>query len=221
MPVSEPVALPGGDDSVPEEVAELVESIAGKKRVLRYTTRRKTEEPVMIHVFHTFDDEGVPVYAARLPASWRPIKLVNAATLENSLTEALEGEVLDPEDLDGDVAEWYETWAARGNPLDEVHVFVNSSDDGRYKDSFRFLRGDSEESIRMENGLPTPESDDKFVYHHLGTVREVLDGDFEADGFDLKQGGGRRVPSDLPYMVKGRPSKKVREAIEAEVNGDE
>ena len=213
------VVLPGSDDGVPEKVEQLVDEITNEDKILRFTTDGALSKEITVHVFHSFDNEQGPVYVSHVPEAIPRTVLSTRASLYNSLADANEGEILNPEEVEGDVASWHETMGDRENPLHEVHVFVKTTDDGRYKDSWDFYRGDSEEAIRVENGLPGPESDEKFVYHYLGTVAEVLDDDFEAEDFDLKQSGGRRLPIDLMYMVDGSLSERVTNAIESESGG--
>lgn len=57
-------------------------------------------------------------------------------------------------------------------------MFVKTTDDGRYKDEWKYYEGESEGEIREREGLPRSFSDEEFVYPCLGNfakLRETAD----------------------------------------------
>lgn len=218
------VQLPGHSDNVPKTVESLAERLTGSENILRYETTTQKGNEKTVYVANPFDEDGDPVYSVFIPGNLRSHQLTNRSSLINSLKKASVGELLEPEqlgNLESDVNEWYDRIFDLGNPLDGLHVFVATHDDGRKKDLLKFERGEGEQSIREDKGLQPPGSNVEKVYYYAGTVREVLNGEAQIDFQpDLKQTQWHHYPTSLRYMTEESPSKAVREQF-GEVNADE
>lgn len=216
--------LPGAEtNELHEDILNLIDDIhEDPEKVIRFTLPRSGDEEVTVYAAYAFDsvgttDEERSIYAVRVPGR-HFVRTVyrSRRALHDGMLDGLEAEVVSIQDIDGeDVREWCQRIDETEDPIEHVYVFVKSTDDGRYKDRWKYYKGDSEEEIREREGLPKPSSDEKWVYHCLGNIAELRE-HAEEYNFDIKKNWSGRFFTELGYMTGEDELKELREKASAD-----
>lgn len=213
--------LPGNEDAQNEEVMDLIHETHEDDKILSIEadgsiSKRQTVYATKLYDHHR-EDRGV--YLIYVPENMRRKQYGTKQALHNFMLDCYEAEVIDITEIDDDKMKSHiKEQTLKKNPFEEVHVFVKHTDDGRYKDEYRYERGPSEKNIRENEDLPEPGTEDeKYVYFHLGTVEEVVSNAEELGEqyeFDFKKTGGRWTPTDLLVLEEDNEIKEAMKTIE-------
>ncbi|MCY4730499.1 hypothetical protein KY092_08000 [Natronomonas gomsonensis] len=218
--------LPGAEDKTYDEILELIDECREENKLLKI----KVDAPK-----HN-DSEFQDVYATKLYdlpekdgemfMTYATGKIFNKEgfwseqALHDTMKHQYEAEVIDVSDIeDDDVKSRLKKWMLKENPLQEVHIFVKHRDDGRYKDEWAYRRGPDEETIRENEGLPTPDSGEDKVFFHLGSYQEVLE-NAEKLGkehdFDFRKDWSGSMPVDFRALTDTDKREELRQTIGGE-----
>ncbi|WP_058825720.1 hypothetical protein [Haloferax sp. Q22] len=172
--------LPGSEDKTYDDILELIDECREQDKLLKIkvdATKHQDAEYQDVYATKLYD---IPEKDGEMFMTYATGKVFNKEgfwsekALHDMMKHQYEAEVIDITDIeDDDVKSRLKSWMLKGNPLQEVHVFVKHRDDGRYKDEWQYQRGPDEETIRENEGLPEPGSGQEPVYIHLGSYREV------------------------------------------------
>lgn len=222
--------LPGSEDENNEEIMELIDKARQENKCLRIESDGFIGGRQYIYVTKLCDlrderdyDESFVVVKEE---GFGP-KFVSEQVLHDFMLKQYEAEIINidevptnEENLDPNYRKKMRSWEEKGNPFDEVFVFVKHTEDGRYKDEWKLYRGSSEEEIRETNSLSKPGTEAKYQYTCLGPVRQVVNNTEELSkqyGFDRKKAGGRGMPVDLSaFLEENALSDAVKKVMDSE-----
>lgn len=213
--MNDKVKLPGSEDETNEEIMDLIDQAREEDKFLVIKAEGTISKEQKVYVTKMYDlgeeSENDEMFYMKGEDGLRH-HFLSPMVLHDFMLEQKEAEIVDLEDLpenqDSHDTNWRKTlksWQEKENPFQSVYVFVKHTDDGRYKDEWKLYRGKSEAEIRERKGLARPElGEDKYVYHCIGAFgvvkehKEELKGEYD---FDLKQSGGRSIPTDLRALT--------------------
>lgn len=205
--------LPGAQQTQNEDILQLIEQItADNDKLIRFTIEGSIAKTVEVDARYAFESQGEDIYALHIPTSFRQTVYRSKQALHDSMLDGLEAEILDIGELEDEKRKrWHNRITAKQDPITHVYVFVKTTEDGRYKDEWKYFEGQSEQEIRESEDLPVPGDDSKFVYHCLGNIKELRE-NVDDYSFDLKPFSGR-VPSALPWMTEKGEMEELMEQI--------
>ncbi|NUC74747.1 hypothetical protein HTZ84_21020 [Haloterrigena sp. SYSU A558-1] len=208
--------LPGAEDQRNEDIMRMIEAItADHDKLIRFTIEGSISKEITIDAMYAFESQGEDIYALYVPRSFRKRAYRSKQALHDTMLDGLEAEIIDMGDLeDEDRKRWYNDITAKQDPITSVYVFVKTTDDGRYKDHWKYYRGNSEEDIREHEDLPKPSADEKWVYYCLGNIAELRE-NAEKYSFDLRKHFNGAVPTDLLWLTDENELRELRETVSA------
>lgn len=197
---------------VNQDIIKLLDETKDSGQVVRVD---RDEKPPLYIVYlypRKYSDDGDHVYFVT-STNHLVGKYASKMAVHDSLVDMSGAtvELIDVDEVEEDCRKAVAGYQDRGHPFDEVHVFVKSVDDGRYKDDFRFVREDKEYRFEgYDTALEKWRDHDDYI--EIGTFVEVREMDGDEYSFDFKQ-GGRGVPTDLSALADGHPSEIVRQKL--------
>jgi len=104
----------------------------------------------------------------------------------------------------------------RGHPFDHTYIFVESRDDGRYKDRIHFISERKEDRVHDEYEYAIEQwREERENYIEIGTFRELCELDGDEYSFDFKKHWGGSYPTGLSAMCgDDSPVDVVRDKLE-------
>ena len=163
---------------------------------------------------YAFESQGKDIYALYVPESFRTTVYRSMEALHANMMDGLEAEIIDVGEIEDEKRKrWFNRITSKQDPITYVYVFVKTTDDGRYKDRWKYYRGQSEDEIREREELPAPSADDeKWVYHCLGNISELRENAEDYD-FDLRKHFSGRVPEELRWMTEKNELQELRNQV--------
>ena len=215
--------LPGAEEQRNEAIMQLIEQItADHDKLIRFTIEDNSSNELTIDAMYAFESQGEDIYALYIPRLIRRRAYRSNKALHDNMLDGLEAEIIDLCDLEDEKRKrWYNDITAKQDPITSVYVFVKTTDDGRYKDRWKYYRGNSEEDIRENEDLPKPSEDAKWVYPCLGNIADLRE-NADQYSFDLRKHFSGAIPDELLWMTEKNELKELREIVRnSEVEKDE
>lgn len=214
--------LPGSkEETIPELMDMIEETKENQEKVLEVEADGTISKRQTIYATYMYDTEVEgEIYMVYVPENVSKRHLYGSKEwLHNVLMKEYEAEVVEVTEIEEERhRDKMKSHVKNDNPREDIHVIVKTTDDGRYKDEYKFARETEEDDSRHRyiGGYNNEES--RFEYIDLGTFNEVVNGD-ETYDFDLKKHGGRRTAVDLMTLTtKEERHEKLRDILQGEVS---
>mgnify|MGYP006289313519 CR=1 FL=1 len=219
--------LPGAqNDNQNEDILELIDECREQDKLIKIKADapdKSDSDHQDVYATKLYDDvdgEGETFLLYVTGLTFKREKFATEKALHDFMMDQYEAEIVDIGDIEDDsVKTSLNKFMLRENPLEEVHVFVKHTEDGRYKDKWQYRRGPDEETIRENESLPRPDSGEDFVYYHLGSFQEVKDNAEELGeqhDFDFRKDWRGFIPLDLRTLTDLEEREEVRQIIGGE-----
>lgn len=196
-----------------EEVMNLIDQTQEQGKILKINDNSKEESYIgyATYMYDTEDEGGV--YLLFVPENFpRSQRFSSKEWLHDMILNQDEVNLIDIEDAEEEYIKILKRNESYENPRDDIHIVVKTTDDGRYKDDFMYVR-ESKDDRKQKYLGGLNEEDSRFEYINLGSFREVVESD-ESYGFELKPFAGG-VPMDFTAIT----SKEEREEMKEKLQG--